>query len=57
MITNAVLGGQGLWSRPGEAVVLPLVESTNDRYHIGVSQILERFGGEGATHSTGTVDR
>jgi len=51
-----LIGRENLRRRPREALVLPLVESSDDRDDVGVAEVLERLGGEGRSHTTRAVD-
>ena len=55
LIAVALLGGEGLWSHPFASFVLPPVEPTDDRGHVGVAQLLHGLGGEGRPGPTGAV--
>ena len=56
LVAVALGRGQGLGSRPGSAVVLPLVEPADQRLHVGVAEVLHGLGREGRPHPAGAVD-
>jgi len=44
LVADALIGRQDLGRRPGESLVLPLVETADDRHDVGVAEVLERLG-------------
>ena len=57
LVAVALIGRQRPRSRPRQAVVLPLVETTDNRNNVLVAEVLQRLGRESRTHTTGAVDR
>jgi len=56
LVADALIGRQDLGRRPGESLVLPLVETADDRHDVGVAEVLERLGGEGRAHAPRAVN-